>query len=108
MLVEVQHGDGAHLPGRATGLRALRRRHLDEVRVRVLLEGDEGAVAGAHVGVVPLGGDDEVEADLLEVDDERVAAAERLVHLVVAVEAQVAAHAPFGFHGGDLHEGGLQ
>lgn len=74
----------------------------------VLLQRDEGAVAGAHVRVVPLGGDDEVEADLLEVDDERVAAAERLVHLVVAVEAEVAADASLRLHGGDLHEGGLE
>lgn len=51
----------------------------------VLLEGDEGTVAGTHMGVVPLGSNDEVEADLLEVDDERVAAAEGFVHLVVAV-----------------------
>lgn len=62
--------------------------HLDEVRVRVLLQRDVRAVAGAVVGLVPLRGDDEVPAELLEVHRQRVAAAERLLHVLVAVQPE--------------------
>lgn len=74
----------------------------------VLLEGDVGALARAVVGVVPLRGDYEVPAELLEVHHQGVAAAEGLVHLVIAVEAHVAARAAAGLHRGHLHEGRLQ
>lgn len=87
LVVEVQHRDGGHLARRAA--RAGRPRGvrlLDDVRVRVLLEEDVRALAGAVVGLVLLGRDDPVPAELDKVHGERVAAAAPLGRRLVAVE----------------------
>lgn len=106
--VEVQHRDGAELPRGAAGRRAVRRRHLQEVRVRVLLQRHERTVAGTVVRLVALRRYDEVPAELLEVDGQRVPAAERLVHRVVAVEAHVATGPSSALHRRHLHERRLE
>jgi len=95
VLVEVQHGDGGHLPGAAAGAARPRRvGHVHQVRVRIPLQEHVRALAGAVVGLVPLGRDDEVPAELLEVHGERVAAAARLLRVFVAAQAERALGPP--------------
>lgn len=69
---------------------------MDHVGVEVLLHEGEGTVPHAEVGLVGLGGDDPVPAELLEVHDERVAAAADLLAVLVAGEAHRALGAPLG------------
>ena len=96
LAVEVEHVDGRHLGGRAAGPRRAPRVGLvHQVRVRVLLQVHELALARAVVGPVAFGRDDPVPAELLEVHGQRVAAAPRLRGLLVAVQARVPAR-PLG------------
>ena len=89
VFVVVEHRDIGDLAGRAarTPCRAGDLvRLLGEVRVRVALVVEEGTFAGAVVGRVALRDDDPVPAELLEVDDKRIAAAAALSAALVAVQ----------------------
>lgn len=108
LVVKVQHVDGAEFPGGAARLGAVGRRDLLEVGVRVLLERHKGTVAGTVVGLVLFRGDNKVPAELLKVHLQRIAAAEVLVHVVIAIVNHAAPGAMPGLHRRDVHERGLQ
>lgn len=91
--IEVEHGDGGHLAGGAAWPRSTGGAgHVRHVCVRVLLQEHEGTLARAVVGLVLLGRDDPVPPEGLEVHRQRVAAAARLLAVLVAVVAE----RPFG------------
>ena len=101
VVVVVEHRDGGNASRRAAGTSAGRRNGrraaaarrpllVDDVRVNELLVVEERTVAGAVVCRVAARNDDEVPAERLEVDDERVAAAARLGAVLVAVQVEVA------------------
>ncbi|CAN8020861.1 unnamed protein product, partial [Ixodes persulcatus] len=92
VIVEVEHRNGRDLARGAAGASGAGQVHLlYEVRVRVLLHEHVWALAAAVVGLVALGRDDPVPAELLEVHRQRVAAAALLARVLLAVEAY---HAP--------------
>lgn len=108
VLVEVEHVDGAHLSGGAAWPDAVVGGHLHEVDVSVVAHRHVGAVPRAVVRLVLLGGDDEVVAELLEVDDEGVPTAVGLVRRLVAVEVEVATGATLHVPGHDFDERSLK
>ena len=103
VVVVVEHRDGGNASRRAART-AARRRHrrtasaalllllllLDDMGVSVLLVVQERTVAGTVVSRVAARHDDEVPAERLEVDDQRVATASLLGTVFVAVQVQVA------------------
>jgi len=106
VIVVVQHRDGGDASRRAArtavgcrhGRRAASRSTLlllllplllDHVRVGVLLEVEKRTVAGAVERRIAAWHDDEVPAERLEVDDERIATASLLCTVLVAVQVEV-------------------
>jgi hypothetical protein len=85
VVVEVEQLHGRHAPRRAARIRG--RRQLHHVRVRVLLEVGDLALAGTVVGVVALRRDDPVPAKVLEVDGEGATATALFAAVASALEA---------------------
>lgn len=64
------------------------------MRVRVLLQEDEGTLAATIVRLVRCRCDDPIPTEVLEVYRQRVAAAARLLRVLVAVQAAFALRTP--------------
>ena len=86
-VVEIEHRDGRHFSGCATGAcRSGRIGLLDDVRVRILLEENVRALPCTVVGLVLFRGDDPIPSELDKVHRQRIATATGLGRCLVAVE----------------------